>query len=349
MMKVVLLARTIGPSKSLARVATRLIDRGHQVLSLLSKDPGVTILPEYLFEFDPDVVCMATSSMNIEDEAGLAQQAIELGVPYTVFADTFGAFNRPGFPADLREAAAAVFVPNEPEARFAKEVGYANPVVTGVPLWEEFAALSAYPARIKTREALGIHNNEAAVISAFGKDGVLNKKLLGETLEALDRAAKESGIEFAFVPRFHPGDQSLKSDPDFYQGVLAASPVRAIDSSAYKSADDLVPAIDIVVSQFSTIGITAIYQRKAVIEFMPEAVLDRLEKQTGRRTWPTVETGAAAVATNVKELTRELGLPEQSAHFAAQAKHFPVERGQAADVIAARLEKIAETRTHASA
>ncbi|MEK9186558.1 MAG: hypothetical protein AAB885_03160, partial [Patescibacteria group bacterium] len=282
-MRALLVARTIGPAKNLVRVASALSDRNHEVAAVLSKDPESMIYAPALMSFNPDAVLVTTSSMNISDELAVIVQARQRGIPYAIFADTYGAHNRSEMPEEMKRDCSVVFVPDETEKEFSREIGYPRAEVSGVPIWEDYADLSNYPSRGDIRGKLGISDEEIAVVSAFGKDGNLNRRLLQDTVKALRMAIEATKRHFIFIPRFHPGDQSLKTDPNFYKEVLDGSLVRIIDSSAYKSADDIMPAMDLIVSQFSTIGINAIYQRKPVIEYMIDPVLERLEKQTGRR------------------------------------------------------------------
>ncbi len=364
-MRVLLVSRNTGPMKNLARVAQALSDRNHEVVAVLSNSPEVMVYAPALMGFQPQVVVtsLSTTPQTISDELAVIVQAKEKGVPFAVFADTYGAHNRPEMPAELKKATSVVLVPDTAEKKFAESVGYPRAEAVGVPLWEDFADEANYPSREVTRKELGIGDGVVAVMPAFGKNGELNRELFRDTLTAIGYAAKRAGRHnYVLLPRFHPGDEAYKKDRGYYDSVLAESPVRVIGTPAYNQSDDLVPAVDIVVSQLSTVAISAIYQRKLVIEYAPPAVLDRLEKQTGRRSWPTTETGAAAQAHNVDELAAaiewlwlKLPMPENPAFWAhhseegdtlaqalwrAQIRHYPEKKGYAAKRIVEVLESL---------
>lgn len=347
-MRVLLVARTAGPMKNLAIVAQVLTDRNHEVVSVLFKDAESMVNVHALMSFNPDVILITTSSANISDELAVIARARECGIPYAVFSDTYGAYNRPMMSVEMRKDCAMVFVPDVPEVRFAEKAGYSNVVVSGVPLWEDFADLSNFPSREETRKNLGLSDKDIAFIWTPGKQSELNWKVFRQVFQALRQPFFRDVM--VLLPRFHPGDPNLKSNPYYYDDLMAECPVRTVDSSTYKKTDDLVPALDLVISSASTVGITAIYQRKGVIEFLPPEWVDHLEKEMGRRVWPPAECGAAVKAEDADHLATAIAciFHHDSCIYGdmqrAQTNHYPIKKGGAAKRIVDCLEQILARR-----
>lgn len=350
-MRVLLVARTAGPMKNLARVAQELTDRNHEVASVFSKDAESMVNVHALMGFRPNVILVATSTANISDELAVIARARDEKTPYAVFADTYGAYNRKEVPIEMRRDCATVFVPDETEKLFVPDAGYPTAVVSGVPLWEDFADLSKFPSREEMRKNLGLRDDDLAFVWTPGKDGELNKKVFRQVFQALRQLNTNNLV---LLPRFHPGDPDLKSNPHYYDELMAECPVRTLDSGNYKKTDDLVPALDFVISSASTVGITAIYQRKQVIEYLPSEWVDRMEQQIGRRVWPPAQCGAALMSEDPYQLSIDIVQILTAASLGgtfgeygrcnlrrSQEINYPIEKGGAAKRIADSLEKIA--------
>ncbi len=350
-MRVLIVSRTVGPARNLAKVAAALVDGTHEVMAVLSKDPDAMVDPARLVgDFKPDVVLASTSSANLEDELSVMNEAVRHGVPIAMFADTYGAFWRKGFRVwGCADAINTLFVPDEAEKKLAEGKGFQRVVVSGVPLWEELAQSREDfdLARKVGRAKLGVDGHKLITWSP-GKNGKLNKQTLLEIFAAFREMGERFCETLAFVIRFHPGDDGLKNDPNFYKEVLPGCPVRVVvDSGIFKKQEDIVPAVDLLINSSGTLGIAGIYQRRPVLEYLPKDWEDRLEEATGFRTWPPASCGASLLVSDQKNLAS--GILALIGEFDgprikmcdAQVRNYPTTKGRAVETIVHCLLELA--------
>lgn len=277
-MRILVVSSDIGPARSLVRLDKELVDQGHKVAGSYFLDP----IPELLEQYNPDVMISGMSSHDASHELAIAESAITKKIPVVWFADTYGVFNRP-YPDTLKSKISLLFVPDNSEKVKAEAAGYKNVVAVGVPLWEEFVNLDNFPTREEVRVKLSIAEKERLVLLC-GTD-THNKRFIAAVISAI-KSLNDPNMITAF--RAHP------SDPDKNSYEVLFRNLRHVDTSSIAAkTDDLVPAADLVVSPLSTVGLTAIYQRKRVIDCALPYLLDVLEEKIGIRTWSPIEVGAS--------------------------------------------------------
>ncbi|MBU1159929.1 hypothetical protein KKD04_01965 [Patescibacteria group bacterium] len=273
-MKILIASVDLGPSKSLARLASGLVDVGHKVLGSFFAIP-----PSGLLDWHPDVAITGLSSLETQHELAISASAIEESIPVAWFSDTYGVFNREKI-GSLRPN--MLFVSDELEKKEAEKNGYKNVIASGIPIWEDFADLSLFPSQEEARKKLGAGKKDKLILFC-GMETELNRKFLNDVIQAIRNLNDPSLI---LLPRFHPADPNRES----YSKIL--NKVRWIESKGFKKTDELVPAADLIISPYSTLGITGAFQRKRVIDYIPGYFMDLLEKVTKRRYWVPAETGA---------------------------------------------------------
>lgn len=350
-MRALIVARNIGPAKSLAMVVAALLKRGHSVAAVLSKDAQEMVDGFALMNFNPDVVLIATSSVtpqlehNLEEELDVAYGAMRNHVPFAIFSDTFGTYRRSKITAEHIRECRTIFVVDEEEKRLAEAYGFTHALVSGVPIWETFGGTGSLSGRAEVRSALGIADADIAIVYSCTKTAEINVKTLQEIFQALTELAEKLHDSVpVFLPRFHPGDPNLRENGQFYKFVLETCPVRIVLSLQYPQAEDLLQGADVVISTGSTLGIAAIFQRKYVVEFSPLFWQERLVQEFGVSIWPPASLGAAVVATDPSQLAvcirdRDTLSKEQRIR---QEKHYSVQPGIATARIVAELERLAK-------
>ena len=340
-MRLLLVSRTIGPAKNLARVAQAALDRNHEVAAVLSKDAAAMVPVSSLFDFAPQMVLASTSGSNIEDELKVIRVARDSRIPFGIFCDTYGTFMRPQFTPDFREACAVLFVPDKVEWDYAKEAGFKNAIVSGVPLWEDFSGIKENTPLRRAHFVYPENFPSIFVLHPLDKNGELNIQTLREVWRALELVKTQTSTRFFYMPRFHPGDPNLKANPDYYKEVLGECPVTMIFTEYEKKTEYLVPACDIVLSSFSNLGIAGIYNRKPVVEYLPPYLEDRLESLIGRRVWPPAVCGAALLARDAIHLAQNLfACSSGNPCLLAQERHYPIQKSGVAERIVTALEAL---------
>lgn len=336
-MKVVLVGYDVAPSQALERVGKELSASGVDVCLFLGN--GKPIKNAYdaqlIAEHPCVVLCGLSSSKEFaKDEIATAEVAMQMGMPFGFYADTYGTINRPWF-AHLREKASFIFVINEEEGEKAREL-YPNAkvIVSGNPMWEDF--FTPKLSREEVRRKLEVGDEEQMVLCPGGKSPAVNILHWGSVIEAL------SLDQDSLMPRKwkvflspHPGDkpaallkqiaklkeERLKTLPlsleltkeitlideilkivedsylTKYQELVKYSarvPVRVVTKD-FMSASDMVPGADFVIDSGSTVAIEAACQRIPVITNLWEITLARLKETSGSRNWEPCELDVAAM------------------------------------------------------
>jgi hypothetical protein len=334
-MKILVVARDLGPSKSLVRVVSGAIDRNHWVRASFFNELGDW---KKLLEWGPDVLLFSPPSRDFENTLSLCQVAQVSGIRVALFSDTYGVYGRPSFEGFWPDV---VFVPDVVEAENAWRYRHKNVVVSGVPLWEDFFNPDFYLDRIIARDCLGIKSDEIAVMFTGIKKSDLTKAALVDVLCALNEAEKQ----WVFLPRFHPGDAELKTG--FYDGALARFVGSLIDTSKFSPAEKILPAVDLLISLHSTTAIAAACRRQPVIEYLPLPIAEDLKTQVPFGIWPPAESGITKKVSTREELgaaLEELLTSEGKEALVEQqiAKGPKAEKGAAAKIILDELEKLVE-------
>jgi hypothetical protein len=234
---------------------------------------------------DVILVGMASDEKLAKEEMAACKVAIEMGVPFGFYADTYGVCQRKWF-EKLCDKASFLFVVNEEEAETAREL-YPNAIVfvTGNPTWEDYF----YPrmSREEVRAKLGVEDNETMVLCPGGKSLVVNILHWGGVIEALSQLDADSSHWKVFFS-LHPGDQNK---PESYSELVECKvPARLVTKSLMSSAD-MVAGCDLVIESASGIGTAAACQRKPTISYFSEIALARMEKAGGTRDWPPCDMG----------------------------------------------------------
>jgi len=337
-LKILICGRDIGPSKSLARVASAAINRGHAVRAVLFQPLSDW---QNLLLWQPDIVLASPATLDWQDVLALSKATKTAGIPLAWFCDTYSVFCRPNY-AELRSD--IIFVPDETEAKRAQEYGYPKVIASGVPLWEEFRDMSQYLDRKKTRRELGILPEQTAVMFLGVKKGEVTLRALQEVTATLQKIE----APFVFLPRLHPGDENVKSGlydkffadlPLFWENTVSIAP----------SAESLLLATDMVISLGATTNICAAFINGPAIDYLPDYVLDNIEAQYGERVWMPAESGATLKASSIGELEqgiKSLLTPEgQNTLFSRQREIYPPDLpvGGAAGIIVREMEKLVKT------
>lgn len=332
-MKVLIVSMDLGPSKSLARLASGLINAKHEVLtSFFTVPPSKGLLGEW----NPDVVITGLAAAEDKTtEIEISISAMEKKKPIIWFADTYGVFNRKKI-GSLRPD--LLFVPDEFEKQKAIEQGYKTVVASGIPLWEDFADLSLFPKREELRKKLGVgKNNKLILFCVISAKHDINRTVTSGVISALKEL---NDPDIILLLRLHPADP----DPDIESCKKLLKNIAWVESPGFKATEDLLPAADFVISSISTVGIAAAYQRKRVVEYIPQPFMDLLEKLTGRRYWVPAETGATPGVYRLEDLIpaiQNLFTKEGYANLVEkQEKAYPALKGGSIRKMIDAIEKL---------
>ncbi|MFH1366142.1 MAG: DUF354 domain-containing protein [Patescibacteria group bacterium] len=298
----------------------RLVDEGHHVLAC-----HFTVPPSGLLDWGPEIVITGLAAWNTEHELVISKLAMAKQIPVVWFADTYGVFAREKI-GDLRPN--LLLVPDELEKKKAKEFGYKNIIASGIPFWEEFADLSLYPRREETRKKLGIESKRVVLLPGLNIE--LSRQIATDVIAALKDIPN-----IVLLPRFH------SSGPE-HKDLLKE--INWVDSSAIKKTEDLIPAADLMISVFSTLGIMAAHQRKRVIDYIPKSLMDVLEQVTKRRYWVPAESGATLGVYKKEDLVPAINYlftPEGYAELIKKQKEvYSAKKGIAVKKMIAALEDL---------
>lgn len=314
----------IGPSTSLRILESELGKGNYCILSgtFLGK-PGQEKTIETCFKMMIDSVpdILITGMSTKKDELLLSKELRKRRTKIVWFADTFTIFMRSyvkksNFRPDL------IFVPDETEKKKAENFGYPKVISSGVPLWENFADLSNFPSRKKTRASLEIEE-EAKLILFMGNKLPENAQSLKEIVEALNQVSNQKR-KVIFLPKFHQADPDLNS----YSKILEKLKMPLRESPL--PADDLIPACDMVLSACSTVGMAGIYQRKPVINYTPKFIQEMFARIDIIFNWPPNKNGAACEVSEKSKLAGVIETHLESPNILekAQKKHYPTQKGK---------------------
>lgn len=388
-MKAVLVARDIAPSNAFEMLEKNLswkkYNVGHPDTYTLEDDYVVMFLgrgkplKESKDEIaaavkgaDVILVGMSSSEELSAPEIFACGAAQGVGVPYGLYADTFGcAVNRNWFDC-VRADASFVFVLNEKEAEEARKVfPKAKVIASGNPTWDEFF----YPklTREESRAKLGIKEDEIFIFCPGGKTLAINMQHWGfviETLKYMNEAPDYSERKWQVIFSRHPGDRPLAvaTKEDFGGSVEAAAKVNAmleaeraknyaelvklsdiparIMKSEEMSSSDMIPGMDLMISCCSTVEIEAVCQRKPVISYIPHTGMVRMRTTMGEKWEPREQGVVESVEAGVVEYTIDVisAMLHGYTNLEVEQERFypkPKEKGVALRAIVSTLQEFA--------
>lgn len=317
-MKAVLVARDIAPSNAFKMVYDELNWRYPNIPKITHKLSAFLGGGKQLAASEDEIataiknanvvlVGMSSSKELSAPEIFACGAAEGAGVPYGLYADTFGcAVNRNWFGC-VRKEANFVFVLNEKEAEDARKVfPKAKVVASGNPTWGAFF----YPkfTREESRAKLGVKDDDVFVLCPGGKSLAINMQHWGFVVEALKYMSDDRGYnekKWQVVFSRHPGDQSA---PDAYNELVKFSDIKArVVEPAEMPSSDMIPGMDLMISCCSTVEIEAVCQRKPVISYIPHTGMVRMRTTMGDK-WEPVEQGVVdgAFAGDIFGLARSI-------------------------------------------
>lgn len=290
-MRVLLVGQMVASCEAFSKLKDGLQERNVEVRAFLANGKpfavGIAQVIELQAEHcDAVLVGMASDEKLAKEEITACKVAVQMGIPFGFYADTYGVCRRKWF-ENLRDKASFIFVVNEEETRTARDL-YPNAkvVISGNPRWEDYF----YPrfSREEVRTKLGVANDDTMVLCPGGTDIVVNSLHWGGVIAALANLDADPSHWKVFLS-VHPGDLN---DLEKYQTLIKHRrlPVRLVTKAEMESAD-MVPGCDLVVESASGIGTAAACQRKPTISYFTEVALSRMEGKDCNREWPPCELG----------------------------------------------------------
>lgn len=290
-MKVFLLGNMVASAEAFERLAPELERRGADVVPCLAHGKSYPMDLEHMLAYvrlaDAVVLGTACSPDLAVEELAAAKTAIDFGVPFILYADTYGTWNRAWF-HEVTKKAAAVFVINNDEAEKARAVFPGiNIIAAGNPTWEAFAFPKV--SREQVRAKLGISPNVKIILCPFGKNFKVNVLHAGRVMDTFSADGFWPPFQIILAP--HPGDKD--NSPEDYSFLTKLQiPVRVVPKAEMATLDVLV-GTDVIADHASSIGIAAGHLRIPNVSCFTEVGLKHLEKETGSRVWPPCTLGVS--------------------------------------------------------
>ncbi|NUM25837.1 MAG: hypothetical protein HUU49_04450 [Candidatus Buchananbacteria bacterium] len=338
MKSITLVARDMGGSEALGLLAEYLGSVGWQTHTFLGYGKQIASLNDLqgAVEGSDITLCGMSSSPELAaPELTAFDLAKATGKKFGFFADIFNSHRRTWLQDQLRQAD-VFFVLNEDEAAKARQhLPGVNVVVTGNPVWERFAFPKFTATEIRSQ--LGL--NDGRVLLVVGtKELLINIALVSAVLNLVHRHNWHCQIVYSF----HPGDRNPVA---LYEPLVAWSGGKIqLVLPETMAGTDIVPAADVIVDSFSTIGIQAGFLRKPVVTYASGLALGRLKVITGQEMWEPIEQGYVMSGRNDEELQRAL-LSVFSGNSGLRQKQeamflIPTELGRSVGLLAAELERL---------
>lgn len=338
-MKILTYGQDMGQAKSLARVTVEALERGHPVRSVFFNKILNQEDLSHLLSWKPSAILMGLATMSNEFEIALTFEAQKQNIPVFWLFDAYGIFGRPAIGNTRPDG---VFVLDEGEKEKALRLGYPRVIISNAPLWEDFCDLTNYHNANSARSAFGVCDYDYLILLSGIKIGKITLQVLEDVVWAI-KELEDMGIRCVFWPRFHPGDENVKSG--YYAYFLKSLSIRWHDTATtFESTYTLLLAPNVIVSLFSTVGIAGVYLGKNVIDYLPPYVCDRLEELTGERTWNPAELGATYKAETKEALKKAfLRLRHNERHqqnLRKQQEHYYplLQKGASAKIILKEIE-----------
>ena len=339
--------------------------RGHEVALFVAdgKDPfGVDF--DFFADADILLVGMGSNPAIATQEIHACEVAKKHGTPYGMVSDTYNVYTREWF-SGVREDARILFVVTDTDKKNAAKLFPSAVIVVSAPIREN----GFFPlySREHVREVFNIQPHEIVILAPAGKsikqaDGSFDSSEIKLHFESVVQAVSANRELFEKIKIFlstHPGDPvgpDQKPEAKTYDYIVKEANRKKADfvrivSKSVMSSDNVLPGIDMIVGYASGVAEAAMCQRKPVINFFPELILNHLEKQSGSREWPPVTLGAQSAVSSVEELTKEilyrLSAKGYSDMRVVQEKEFPAskEKGEAIRVMANVVEGFRTVRS----
>lgn len=331
--KVLLVANDIAPTQAFQRLIQSLEEKDIEVISLIL-DRNRVLLPQLddvrrmIVEADIVLSGLSSPAANAVAELTVLRFAIELGRPFGLYADTFGAWRRPWF-ADMLEKASFIFVVNETEREIASTETRATVVATGNPLWEEYFAPASF---FEGLAAISGAEHELIVLAPGTKTASLNLKLWCDCIDGVAPFGSEAIRPHVVLAR-HPGDTTPEA---VYESLISLGTHDGVRvSMAPVAADRIVPAASVVVHLgVSSVAVHAACRRIPVIDLTQSHLLQELlRRNTGNSSTPLARAGGAWICGTAIGIMEKIGLiyeHRQGYHFdtfstlrKAQEKVYP--------------------------
>lgn len=291
---VTLVARDAAPSQAFSLIADALGAAGIDAALLVGRGKSFELDVKAVGSADLVLVGISAPAKNAEEELAALRIACDNGIPYGLFADTFGAWTRPWF-ANYQSSASLLFVVNATEAAEAQRFYPIGAIqATGNPVWEEFF----YPrmSREEARAKMGANQDETVVLVPGGKETALNCALWMGVIEAIKSLGGDD-VEtrrWRIICSLHPGD---KTSADVYQRIVDLAPAELkpvfLDKSKI-STDDAVAGADLVVDNRTHVGLRAVSLRIPVVSADSLFHANRAQMMFGSADWPPIQAGATA-------------------------------------------------------
>lgn len=336
-----LVGSIMAPSIAFGMLAKHLKENGVEVRTLIGngKPVGLSVreIKELVIGSNVVLAGMSVPAEYAREELWAAETAAINGIPFGLYADTYGVPRRDWF-RFLREEANFLFVLDEEERREARELcPKAEVVASGNPTFEDFFSPKFTKQEVRAR--LGIRDLETALLCSIGTVLEPNKVMLKAVGEAVNQVAL-----WKVIVCLHPGDQNFKENPAVYAETIRRMniSVRIVTREEMPTMDAVAGADLVVDVPGSSIGICAASQRKPVICYCSKEALDSLEHAIGTRIWKPCERGLMMPIYNLTEFNGAL-----NQDFSAMVEHQkkalqPAEKGQAVRIMAETLMKYAK-------
>ncbi len=295
---VVMVARDAAPSQAGLMLAKELTERGFLVKTFFGKGkpiPNEEEIPDAVM-YEADVVWIGMSSSHdlSKPERMAVEAAIAGKVPFGLYADIFGCYQRPWF-EPYRQHVRFLFVLNEGEREKAKKLfPHADVFASGNPVWETFP----YPevSRADVRTKLGIADDDYMILCLGTKFIPANYYMWVSVLQALHMMGITNFSKFKVVFSPHPGDETIQKGLNVYaelEKYNGGIPVRFVLNEEM-GGPQMVAGADVIISPGSTEAIRAAYLRVPAIDYFSVVSLSRLQETCGSKTWEPCELGITA-------------------------------------------------------
>ena len=289
--------------------------------------------------FQPHTLLLGMSSLpKAPVHRTLVAQAARHATPLTAFQDYWGNHRNPENAPIVRQAK-KILVPDFFARMLLMEDAYRGEIaITGNPASEKFSRVNVARERSRIRKRLGIPPLAFFVLYAgtgtpqSARADEITFKFFARTIRTLKQTEKNLYV----AVRSHPRDER----PRRYRAL--ARSLETVDTSHISLTDSLLPAVDAVVSMYSTNLIHACYLRiPAISILLPDAGRRRL-REIRLNDFPPNGTGAsigiyknspALLLKTLSRLNRDQTF--RSALASRQKKHFPPEKGTTRAVCAA--------------
>lgn len=234
----------------------------------------------------------------IESFWGAATRDYQLG--FNVRPDVICAFDQESLEMDLAKLKERGITDITPE-QF---------VVTGSPVFDELAhEEDRDEVTERVRGALGVGQGDfmVAYMGSTPPEDLLSLEHFINSLNNIDTQGKQLKIAARIHPSvFREGPLSLyKEQYEQLLGTITQGEV--LDTMGKFTTDEIAKATDMVVSEYSTEGIKAVYRGKiSLFMLLPELGAAGLKASVGMDTLPVIESGAAIGVFDQMKLTESL-------------------------------------------